>query len=95
MGRYRQAGLQDSGRTYVQWATGTLEQIQDHVRKMGHGIDWYCILAAVPWTESMYLKHLGSIFVCINGPVIPDWNLDAIMNDRRNVVWSPQFDHLQ
>jgi hypothetical protein len=78
----------------VEGAPGALKQVQDHVR-MGHGIDWHSALAAVPWMESMHIKRLGGKIVYLNGPVIPDWDLDAIMNDRGNAVWSTQFDHLQ
>jgi hypothetical protein len=93
-GRCRQAGLEAFGRKVVEGAPGALKQMQDHVR-LGHDIDWHSVLAAVPWTETMYLKHLGGMVVYLNGPVIPDWDLDAIMNDRGNAVWSTQFDHLQ
>ena len=43
----------------------------------------------------MHLKNRGGTVVHLNGPVIPDFDLDAIMNDRGNAFWSTQFDHLQ
>jgi hypothetical protein len=55
---------------------------------MGHGIDRQSVLAAVPWTESMHIKRLGGTVVYLNGPIIPDWDLDAMMNDRGNAVGS-------
>jgi hypothetical protein len=63
---------------------------------MGHGIDCHSVLVAVPWTESMDLKHLGGKIVYLNGPITSDWYLDAIMNYRGNAVWgTQQFDHLR
>jgi hypothetical protein len=90
----RQAGLEAFGAKCVEGAPEALKQTRVRVR-MGHDIDCHSILAAVPWMESMRLKHLGGKIVYLNGPIISDWNLDAIMNDRGNAVWSTQFDHLR